>query len=94
MSARVVAAFALTGLALFSSVPAQAADGIFGDFLSRFSSPDQPQNTRATEVQNREREARNMRREYWGRERSRVSASPSIQGSLAREISGPAVSAR
>jgi hypothetical protein len=68
----VLAAFAIAGLAMGAPSPAHADDGIFGSFLSGFSRASEVKPTARTELQDREREARNLRREYWERERNRL----------------------
>ena len=84
------AALAFAGLALTAVPQAHAADGIFGDLFTRFSRTEAPTPAAAPEARDRDREARNLRREYWERERARLSS----QASLSRDVSNRTVAAR
>ncbi|HEY8612405.1 MAG TPA: hypothetical protein VIL69_14075 [Roseomonas sp.] len=86
---RILAALAATGLSLLTPMQARADDGIFGDLLSRFSRVEEPRRAGNPEIRDREREARNLRREYWERERARIA-----QAGMAREVSNQAVASR
>jgi hypothetical protein len=83
------------GIAVASLAPsaARASDGIFGSLFSRLTNDDKaesaPRATQAQESRDREREARNLRREYWERERNRIA-----QNALAREAANQAVASR
>ena len=89
MITRALAVLALAGFALLTPVQARAEDGLFGNLLSRFSRAEQPKRAEGSELRDREREARNLRREYWERERARIAGS-----GLAREASNQSVAAR
>ena len=89
MITRALAALALTGLALLSPVQARAEDGLFGNLLSRFTRAEEPKRAESPELRDRDRETRNLRREYWERERARIAGS-----SLAREVNNQSVAAR
>jgi hypothetical protein len=78
MSRPIIAALALVTSASMA-VPARAADGdsVFGSFFSRVTgtrqaTADTPRAQRAAEAEMRDREARELRRNYWERERARI----------------------
>ncbi|WP_043829506.1 hypothetical protein [Muricoccus aerilatus] len=71
MRPRDVALIAALGVSLLSAAPASAGDSLFGDILAL---PEPPALTVGSEAQHREREARNLRRSYWERERRLVAA--------------------
>lgn len=68
---------AATVLAVGISGAARAEDGLFGNMLGGIAGP----STRAAvpEAAAREREARNLRREYWERERARIEAAAALR---------------
>jgi hypothetical protein len=86
---RALAILALSGLALAGAPQAQAGDGIFGSFFSRGQAAEAPKPVAVSETRDRDREARNLRREYWERERARLS-----QAGMAREASNQSVAVR
>jgi hypothetical protein len=85
----VLAAFAVAGLAVAAPLPAHAGDGIFGNFLSGFGRASEVKPAARTEIQERELEARNLRREYWERERNRLA-----QNGLARDAPTQTIATR
>ncbi|WP_458097024.1 hypothetical protein [Roseomonas sp. WA12] len=89
MITRAVAVLALTGLALLPPMQARAEDGLFGNLLSRFNRAEEPKRTENVEVRDRERETRNLRREYWERERARIAGA-----GLSRDVSSQSVATR
>ncbi|WP_376092534.1 hypothetical protein ACE7GA_23815 [Roseomonas sp. CCTCC AB2023176] len=89
MSRPVLAALALVTAAAVTS-PAQAAEGdsVFGNFFSRVVGSGQaqaeaPHARRAADAEMREREARDMRRAYWERERARIAQQASSRQAVA-----------
>jgi hypothetical protein len=89
MTSRVLAALAFAGFALLATPQARAEDGIFGNILSRFSRAGDMKPVENVELRDRDRETRNLRREYWERERSRLA-----QPGLAREVANRENSAK
>lgn len=89
MITRAAAVLALTGLALLAPPQARAEDGLFGNLLSRFNRAEEPKRAENPELRDRERETRNLRREYWERERARIAGA-----GLSREVSNRSVAAR
>jgi hypothetical protein len=89
MTPRILSALAVAGLALLAPPQARAEDGIFGNILSRFSQPSEPKRVENVDLRDRDRETRNLRREYWERERARLA-----QPGLAREISNREAASR
>jgi len=87
-----ILAVAVAGLVLAAAPGARAEDGIFGSFFSRTARPEAPKagEARATD---REREARNLRRDYWERERARLSSADAGRA-LSRDASSRDVAAR
>ena len=74
MQRLVVPFLAATVLAAGFSGAARAEDGVFGNLLAGMAGPSAPAREVGPEVAAREREARNLRREYWERERARLEA--------------------
>lgn len=70
MRPRNVVLTAILGVLLIAA-PAGAGDALFGDILSL---PERPALAIGSEAQHREREARNLRRGYWERERKLMAA--------------------
>ncbi|WP_426957323.1 hypothetical protein [Muricoccus radiodurans] len=65
------------GLCLSAPVSAAGTDGVFGDFLSRAAGtpaarPERTGNNAQADLRAREQESRNLRRDYWQRERERL----------------------
>ena len=81
MRPRDVALIAALGVSLLSAAPAWAGDALFGDILAP---PEPPALTVGSEAQHREREAQNLRRIYWERERRLVAAEVASAGRDAR----------
>lgn len=81
MTFRVLVILAVAGSGLIAAPQARAEDGLFGNILSRFSRAEEPKRAENVELRDRDRETRNLRREYWERERSRLA-----QPGLAREV--------
>lgn len=90
MSTRPTSRPALAAVALLAAVVAapgaRAAEGdsLFGGFFSRVTgtreaAADTPRAQRAAEAEMREREARDVRRNYWERERARVAEQASAR---------------
>ena len=71
---------AVTVLVAGTTGAARAEDGLFGNMLSGIAGPTAPARGAVPEAASREREARNLRREYWERERARIEAAAAIRG--------------
>jgi len=82
----------IAATALFAALPAQAQDGLFGSFFSRPARTEAPKVAAGAETRDREGEARNLRREYWERERARL-AQTGDRG-MSNPVSNRAVAAR
>lgn len=78
MSRPILAALALvSAVAVAPSARASDGDSVFGSLFSRVTGTREaaastPRAARAAEAEIREREARDMRRNYWERERARI----------------------
>ncbi|MBP0446010.1 hypothetical protein J8J14_14630 [Roseomonas sp. SSH11] len=82
-------ALALAASVGFAVPQAQANDGIFGNMLSRLARADAPKADAGAVIQERERQARDMRREYWQRERARLA-----EAQFTREASNRSIAVR
>jgi len=79
MPRRLLAALAFAGFALAMPHASRAQDGIFGSFLSGFSRTSEARSANLSDAQIRDRETRNLRREYWEREQRRLTRDASAQ---------------
>ena len=86
---RALAIIALSAAAGLAAPAAHAQDSLFGTLFSRLGMGEAQKTAAAPETHDRDREARNLRREYWERERARMA-----QAGLAREASNRTLAAR
>ena len=98
MSMRSFAILAVAGLAALGAPEARAEDSLFGNLFGRLGASESPRVGSSGEVRDRERETRNLRREYWERERARISgnaaAGPNARAALSTEVSNRSLAAR
>ncbi|MCR0981262.1 hypothetical protein [Roseomonas populi] len=95
MSNRALAVIALAGLASFAAPQARAEDSLFGNLFGRLGASEEVKAQASPELRDRERETRNLRREYWERERARLAQNAGApRGSLATEASNRSLAAR
>ena len=91
MILRALAALALSVLLLTLPRAARAEDGLFGSMFSRGVGADATKPPSGPQAVDRDREARDLRRAYWERERARQA---DAGRGLAREASSGAVVTR
>ncbi|MBP0492731.1 hypothetical protein [Roseomonas indoligenes] len=98
MLKRTLAVLAVAGLAAVGAPDARAEDTLFGNLFGRLSSSEAPKAGESQDMRDRERETRNLRREYWERERARMSQSAAAQptpgAALSTDVSSRSLAAR
>ncbi|WP_338662505.1 hypothetical protein VQH23_20405 [Pararoseomonas sp. SCSIO 73927] len=98
MSKRSIAILAVAGLVALGAPEARADNSLFGNLFGRSGALEGSRAGGGGELRDRERETRNLRREYWERERARISgnggAGPNARAALSTDVASRSLAAR